>query len=517
MTTQYLEIPHAEIQPNPRQPRTVFNDAELNELADSIRAHGIKQPLRVLQTRDQAAAAAGPLYTIIMGERRWRAAGIVGLATVPCVIETTDPTDQQLLEWAVIENVQRVGLTPADEARAYQHLHDDFGLTDDQIAARVGKARSTVANMRRLAELPAGVLNKVGEGEGQMPARYARQLITVARVNPNAAIEIATDVARSDDADRHDTFGEGMQGVLKKSGRSLSGLPFDDKWKTKDTLQLDGEAVPMPACAGCAFNLKIDWQKYCTRPACLDAKLRLYKDSELNRVAKATGIMIAHVSDKLHPLPKDGYNTIEPGKRMLESKHFSLRLTLAGTSSTTTWENEHITGSSVVRLMTTDPDALAKDLKIKPKTEPTQADYEAQRQRHKAAEDAIVQAIALAAPAFVKVMPDNRVLLNRLVNMLSYTDYMPGDLEERINVRKKSAKASDASFDDLRLYLACAVISEDISLPHDSVKAIVAKDPIEKIAADLKVKLPAGWDEPLKMKPTEAAALKKPAAKSKKN
>lgn len=517
MPAQYLEIPHSEIQPNPRQPRTVFNDVELNELADSIRAHGIKQPLRVLQTRDQAAAAAGPLYTIIMGERRWRAAGLIGLATVPCIVETTDPTDQQLLEWAVIENVQRVGLTPADEARAYQQLHDDFGLTDDQIAARVGKARSTVANIRRLAELPAGVLDKVGEGEGQMPSRYARQLITVARVDPKAAIEIASDVAQSDDADRHDTFGEGMASVLKKSGRSLSGLPFDDKWKTKATLQLDGESVPMPACAGCAFNLKIDWQKYCTRPACLDAKLKIFKDSELNRVAKATGIMIAHVSDKLHPLPKDGYNIIEPAKRMLEAKHPSLRLTLAGTSSTSTWENQQITGSSVVRLMTTDPDALAKSLNIKPKTEPTAADYEAQRQRHKAAEQAIAQAVALAAPAFVKVMPDNRVLLDRLINMLNYIDFMPDDLEERVNVRKKSAKASAATVEDLRLYLACAIIAEDITLNHDSAKAMVAKDPIEQIAADLKVKLPAGWDEPLKMKPTESAAPKKPAAKSKKN
>lgn len=139
------EVAVSSIQQNPRQPRTQFDEAALDELAASIREHGIIQPLIVSQ-RD------GGRFELIAGERRWRAAQRAGLERVPVIVRETTP--QQLLELALIENVQRADLNPLEEAHAYQELKDEFGLSDDQIARRLGKnSREAIANTRRLLQL----------------------------------------------------------------------------------------------------------------------------------------------------------------------------------------------------------------------------------------------------------------------------------------------------------------------------------------------------------------------------
>jgi ParB family chromosome partitioning protein len=142
-----------EIRQNPRQPRTYFDEQALDELAASIREHGIIQPLIVSQRDDGT-------YELVAGERRWRAAQRAGLERVPIIIRETTP--QQLLELALIENVQRADLNPLEEAQAYQALWQDFGLSDNQIARRVGKnSRETIANTRRLLKLSAEVQEAV--------------------------------------------------------------------------------------------------------------------------------------------------------------------------------------------------------------------------------------------------------------------------------------------------------------------------------------------------------------------
>lgn len=139
------EVAIDQIRQNPRQPRTFFDEEALVDLVASIREHGIIQPL-IVSARDAN-------FELIAGERRWRAAQRAGLTHVPVVVRET--TDQQLLELALIENVQRADLNPIEEARAYQNLVDDFGFNDSQIAARVGKNnRVTIANTRRLLKLP---------------------------------------------------------------------------------------------------------------------------------------------------------------------------------------------------------------------------------------------------------------------------------------------------------------------------------------------------------------------------
>lgn len=145
-------IPINQIRPNPHQPRKTFNQESLEDLAASIREHGIIQPLIVISD--------GPnQYTLIAGERRLRASKIAGLKEVPAIVRTA--TEQEQLEFAIIENVQREDLNPIERARAFQRLIDDFSLTHEEVAQRVGKSRVTVTNALRLLNLPVGVQQAV--------------------------------------------------------------------------------------------------------------------------------------------------------------------------------------------------------------------------------------------------------------------------------------------------------------------------------------------------------------------
>ncbi|HEX4964902.1 MAG TPA: ParB/RepB/Spo0J family partition protein [Thermoanaerobaculia bacterium] len=159
-------LPIDSLHPNRFQPRTQFADAALDELADSIRAQGIVQPLVV--------TPEGGGWAIVAGERRWRAARKAGLDTVPVVVrEVAD--DRELLELALVENLQRSDLNPIEEAEAYAALQEKFGLSQEAVAARVGKARTTVTNALRLLRLPEEVLELLREG--QITAGQARPLL----------------------------------------------------------------------------------------------------------------------------------------------------------------------------------------------------------------------------------------------------------------------------------------------------------------------------------------------------
>ena len=151
-----IEIDIDLLAPNQQQPRLNMDDGKLEELAASIKANGIIQPILVRRT--------GNTYRIIAGERRWRAAQKAGLQRVPVVVRDVADGDKQLLELALIENLQREGLNPIDEALAYQRLADEFSLTQEQIAAAVGKDRSSVANFMRLLKLPEEVRADLASG-----------------------------------------------------------------------------------------------------------------------------------------------------------------------------------------------------------------------------------------------------------------------------------------------------------------------------------------------------------------
>lgn len=164
------------ITPNPMQPRTTLHPEALAELAASIREHGLIQPLIVTQQGPER-------YQIIAGERRWQAARMAGLATVPVIIK--EATAQQSLEMALVENIQRADLNPLEEASAFRQLVDEFGLTQEQVAERVGKSRVAVTNTMRLLRLPAEV--KQALADGTIREGHARALMGL----PNRDAQIA--------------------------------------------------------------------------------------------------------------------------------------------------------------------------------------------------------------------------------------------------------------------------------------------------------------------------------------
>ena len=164
----YQSLPIYKVEPNPDQPRRDFDEEELQALADSITEHGIIQPLTVRELKSG-------YYQIIAGERRWRAARLAGLGEVPVVIIEAD--DRKAMELALIENLQRQDLNPVEEALGYQTLVEDFGLTQEDCASRVGKSRSAVANAMRLLNLPERVLEMLRSGA--LTAGHARAVLTV--------------------------------------------------------------------------------------------------------------------------------------------------------------------------------------------------------------------------------------------------------------------------------------------------------------------------------------------------
>jgi ParB family chromosome partitioning protein len=168
---------------NPRQPRKTFAEQDLQELADSIRVKGVIQPILVRPDPQQAGQ-----YEIVAGERRWRAARRAGLTAIPAVIRELD--DREILELAIIENVQRADLNAIEEAEAYKALIDRFGRTQESVATQVGKSREHVSNTLRLLALPEDVREHVREG--RLTAGHARALLKT----PNAAALADTVIAR---------------------------------------------------------------------------------------------------------------------------------------------------------------------------------------------------------------------------------------------------------------------------------------------------------------------------------
>jgi ParB family chromosome partitioning protein len=163
------KLPIAQIAPNPHQPRETFDEDSIRDLADSVRRHGLLQPVAVMPGNNDN-------YLIVAGERRWRAAQQAGLKEIPVVF--MDPlTPQELLECALVENLQREDLHPLDEARAYHTLAKSFSLSAEQIAERVGKSRSAVSNTLRLLNLPVHLLLDLQEG--RLTAGHARALLSV--------------------------------------------------------------------------------------------------------------------------------------------------------------------------------------------------------------------------------------------------------------------------------------------------------------------------------------------------
>ncbi len=164
----YHEIPPLQIQPNPKQPRSVFDEEALGELVHSIREFGLMQPIVVRRIGPEQ-------YQLVMGERRWRASQLAGLETIPAIVRET--TDDSMLRDALLENIHRVQLNPLEEAAAYQQLLEEFEVTHEELASRIGRSRPVVTNMIRLLKLPIPVQRRVAAGV--LSAGHARALLSL--------------------------------------------------------------------------------------------------------------------------------------------------------------------------------------------------------------------------------------------------------------------------------------------------------------------------------------------------
>lgn len=173
MGAVYRELRPLEIQPNPQQPRTVFDDEALAELVHSIREFGLMQPIVVRELSEPTAD--GVRYQLVMGERRWRASQEAGLEAIPAIVRET--ADGDMLRDALLENIHRAQLNPLEEAAAYQQLLDEFGVTHEELAKRIGRSRPLITNMIRLLKLPIPVQRRVAAGV--LSAGHARALLSL--------------------------------------------------------------------------------------------------------------------------------------------------------------------------------------------------------------------------------------------------------------------------------------------------------------------------------------------------
>src|SRR5690606_37087920 len=220
-----IDIPIADITPNPHQPRLHFAEESLSELTDSVRQIGILQPILV------RPAEAGTGSELSAGERRWRAAGRAALPTSPALVRRTD--DRAVVEQALVENLHRKDLTPLEEAAAFQQLVDDFGLTHEQVADRVGKSRSAITNTLRLLGLPPGIQRLLADG--RLSAGHARALLGT----PDRALQ---ETLARQAADEGWTV-RAVEGAVRAGGLSPVPEPPVDEPKPSPTPAGDGAGL----------------------------------------------------------------------------------------------------------------------------------------------------------------------------------------------------------------------------------------------------------------------------------
>jgi ParB family transcriptional regulator, chromosome partitioning protein len=205
LQNRIVELPLVKVTPNKNQPRQSFKEQSLNELAESIREFGIIQPIMV------RSLDGGGLYEIISGERRYKAAKMLGLATVPCIINQ-NVDDISSLEMALIENIQRDDLTPIELSHTFKQLIDEFKLTHEELSKRIGKSRTTITNSLRLLLLPLEVQKMVDEGN--LSAGHARTLLSLE--DKEEQIKLAIQIVEQDLSVRK------VEGVVKNKNKTGS-------------------------------------------------------------------------------------------------------------------------------------------------------------------------------------------------------------------------------------------------------------------------------------------------------
>ncbi len=247
---------------NPYQPRRTFDEEELQNLSDSIREHGILQPIIVRPVaHNDSTADAAERFQLVAGERRWRAAQLAGLSSVPAIVKPVD--DQQALELAVIENVQRHDISPLDAAQAYRRLATEFELSQEKIAIRVGKSRSAIANTMRLLELPIEARDALqdgtlSEGHGRAillaPGEGARRAAFRAVLRDKLSVRDTEELARRIAAGDMPTETADEELATRSNERALSHAK--PKARSKDQADYQRLAEHLQNATGCRVQFR---------------------------------------------------------------------------------------------------------------------------------------------------------------------------------------------------------------------------------------------------------------------
>jgi len=248
---QFLELPIAKIRPNPKQPREDFGYQELEDLINSIREHGILQPLIVSKIDEEN-------YELVAGERRLRAAKMLNLKTVPAIIRPV--RDQEKLELALIENIQRKDLNPIEEAQAFQKLISEFGLTQEEVAKRIGRSRPSVANTLRLLNLPEEIQKALRSGT--IKESHARTLLSI--VDPKIRLKYFAKILKNEM-----TLREAEKIVKKARGKRILA--------TNPSLAAKEESLRS------VFGTKVEIRKRGSKGQII---IYFYSDEELNSIVK---------------------------------------------------------------------------------------------------------------------------------------------------------------------------------------------------------------------------------------
>ncbi|GIK36594.1 MAG: hypothetical protein BroJett011_04270 [Chloroflexota bacterium] len=283
-----VPIPVDLVDPNPEQPRQHFDEAELKELAGNIQRRGLIQPIVVHSN--------GERFTLHDGERRWRAHKLAGLVEIPAYIVPPGTDAKELLLRAIAANDQRTDLTPIERARSYQKLHDEYGLSDSDIAEEVNKSRSVVANTRRLLSLPQDKQEQVASGE--LNERQALALLPLCNLPP----EIQAKVLGSYDGKKlanpqnltSDQIRSSVNAAIRGQGQEISLIEADQVFS--------GGGIHHPTCTGCDLYQKVGNQTICLNRACLEAKQNQVIIAYLEEVKAAVGL------DYLDPTVNYEYN-----------------------------------------------------------------------------------------------------------------------------------------------------------------------------------------------------------------
>lgn len=220
------EIKVKDIKPNPYQPRSIFDEDEIQALSDSIKEVGVLQPVVVRKIAHPTPENGAAKYELIMGERRWRASQLAEISTIPAIVRTTK--DSNMLRDALLENLQRVQLNPLEEAAAYQQMMQDFKLTQEQLSKSISKSRSQIANTLRLLQLPLSVQNKVASGV--LSAGHARALLALS--TEEQMVDLANRIVREGLSVR--TTEELVALNKRKSGKQPVRTERKDYWAQSD-------------------------------------------------------------------------------------------------------------------------------------------------------------------------------------------------------------------------------------------------------------------------------------------